>query len=392
MKKLKRTLGILAVAAIPLLQTSCNETLNDPLGVNQNLPQFDLDLYEQNIIDGMMDGNKKPTGWAYAITQDGNLVRYGSFGKARLTQDGAKDFKPTSRHYMASVSKFYTALGAMRIIYAKGMTIDSKIEPYLPQTWTRGNGVYDLSFKDLLKHESGLVSDNGTLWDKCEYDGLKEAIKTGVDNPKTRNYLNVNFALFRVLIPAMWKGMPGAPAIDLNNEQSCANAFIQFMQEFVFEKAGLNGIDCEPDSRLDAMLYYSSDDIGTSNKGTFYTDRTLICGGGGFYLSVLQMAAVNAYFIHTNAIVNENIREIMQDHHIGFEISTSDEEHGDYYPKNGSNGGNDPFDQGMFTQIVHYPFNGVEVAIAVNCHGSSIAGGNTRQLLYDAYNNAWVIK
>lgn len=393
MKTLKLVIVNLMVIGLIFSQISCKETVETPNQIGQNLPQFDLDTFEMNVVKAMNDGAKKPTGWAYAITKDGNLVRSGAFGQARLNQDGPKQFKNTTRHYQASVSKFYTAIGAMQLIYRKGLTIDTKIEPYLPQAWTRGNGVYDLSFKDLLKHESGLVSNNSDLWNTCNYDGIKTCIETGVDNAKTRNYLNVNFALFRILIPAMWKGMNDAPTIDLNDEASVADAFIQYMQENVFEKAGMSGISCLPDPRLTATLYYSSDDIGTLNNGTYYTDRTLICGGGGFYLSVIQMAAMNAYFNHSETFFDSDIRDIMREHGIGFELSgSSDEIHGDYYPKNGSNGGSDPFDQGMQTQIVHYPINGVEISMAMNCQGVSIPGGSLRQMLYDAYNNAWVLK
>jgi hypothetical protein len=165
------------------------------------------------------------------------------------------------------------------------------------------------------------------------------------------------------------------------------------MQENVFEKAGLTGISCVPDPRTTSTLYYSADDVGTNNTGTYYTDRTLICGGGGFYLSVIQMAVINAFFNHSNVFFPPSVRDEMRDNDIAYETSgSSDEEWGEYYPKNGSNGGNDPFDQGMFTQIVHYPFNGVEVALATNCHGFDMSGGNLRQMLYDAYNNAWVTK
>ena len=371
--------------------TSCENDVFNPLDVNQDLPQFDMDVFEQNIVTAMNQGPKKPVGWAYAITKDGTLARADAQGYARLSQDGIRDFKTSTKHYQASVSKYYTAIAAMQIIYRKGLTIDAKIEPYLPQSWTRGNGVYDLSFKDLLKHESGLVSNNSDLWATCDYNGLKTAIATGVDNPKERNYQNVNFALFRVLIPSLWKGMNGAPPINIEDANNCAATFILYLQKNVFEKAGLQDIDCVPDPRMTCVLYYSVDDVGTTNKGSYYTDRTTISGGGGFYLSTVEMAAVNAYFNHTNAFFNPTVRDIMRQHHIGFEIwGSADEIHGDYYPKNGSNGGSDPFDQGMQTQIVHFPGNGVEVSLTMNCQGYNIPGSSLQQMLYDAYNNAWV--
>lgn len=392
MKTLKKTIIGLLLTVMIFTHFACEkEIVGSQNTINQDLPQFNMDTFEQNILDAIESAEKGPTGWGYAITKDGKLERADAFGWARMSPDGALPFSTSTKHYQASVSKFYTAIAAMKLIYDKGLTVESYIEPFLPQTWTRGNGVYALTFKDLLKHESGLISNNSDLWNTCDYDGLKQAIKTGVDNPKEREYLNVNFALFRVLIPSMWKGMNGAPSIDLNNAQSVAGAFIQYMQQNVFEQAGLQEIDTDPGNRLSCCLYYSADDVGTQNNGTYYTDRFLISGGGGFYLSVVEMAAVNAYFNHTESFLSEEVKEIMQEHHLGFEPwGDNDEIHGDYYPKGGSNGGSDPFDQGMKTEIIHFTGNGVEVAIAMNCQGVDVPGGNLRQMLYNAYNDAWV--
>lgn len=393
MKTLKKLSIALFVTTLIFSHFACEkETVANQNTVNQNLPQFNMDTFEQNIIDAIEMADKQAVGWGYAITQDGKLKRADAFGFARLLQDGVLPFSTSTKHYQASVSKFYTAVAAMQLIYAKGLTVDSEIEPFLPQTWTRGNGVYALTFKDLLKHESGLVSNNSDLWGTCDYDGVREAIKTGVDNPKERDYLNVNFALFRILIPAMWKGMDGAPYIDLNSETSVASAFVEYLQKNVFEKAGLQNISTDPGNRMNCCLYYSADDLGTANKGTYYTDRFLIAGGGGFYLSVIEMAVMNAYFNHTEAFVSSEVRDIMREHHIGFEPwGSGDEIHGDYFPKDGSNGSSDPFVQGMRTQIVQFTGNGVEVALAMNCTGVDVPGGSLRQMLYDAYNDAWVI-
>src|SRR6185369_17330493 len=91
-------------------------------------------------------------------------------------------------------------------------SLDDKIAPFLPPDWTKGPNVSTITFRELLTHRAGFRSTANT-----DYAGLKGQIATGVTsaNKATAMYNNLNFALFRVLLPYM-EGFsdPGAATRD----------------------------------------------------------------------------------------------------------------------------------------------------------------------------------
>lgn len=351
-------------------------------------PQFNMDLFEQNIIDYVNFGTADPIGWGYAINQNGQLARSNAYGDARTDADGQLDFTLGKEANVASVSKFYTAIGAMQLIYANGLTIDSTISKWLPDSWAQGPGVSNLTFKDLLTHTSGLQSANNDFSNTLSYAGLQACIATGVINPKTRNYLNANFALFRILIPSLWEPLSNY-AINIEVDANTQFMYLLYMQENVWDVIDLPLVGCMPEARTSCTLYYNVSDAGTSNTGAYYGDWNPICGGGGYFMSLFEMAKLNAYFEHTEDLLTDELKQVMKDNRIGMDSADpSDELHGKYYSKNGSisNGAG----QGVLTQIAMFPASGVEIAVNMNSQGAVFQGNvSLRQMIFDAYNNAW---
>lgn len=374
-----------AILFIGLLFTNCD----DDLPLQTAGPHFSMDLFEQNIIDYVNFGSADPIGWGYTISQNGNLERSGAFGDARTEADDQMDFTINKEINVASVSKFYTAIGAMQLIEANNLTIDSLIAPWLPDSWTQGPGVASLTFKDLLKHESGLQSTNNNFSVTLGYEGLKTAIETGVVNSKSRNYLNVNFALFRVLIPSLWSALPNPPAIDIEVDANTQFMYLLYMQFNVFDPLNLPLVGCFPEDRATCTLYYNSGD-GDNTSGTYYGDWNPMCGGGGYFMTLLEMAKTQAYFEHTEVLLSDEQKDIMKTHRIGMDQAfTSSEEHGKYYGKGGSIS-NSSNNQGVLAQIEMFPENGVDIVVVMNSQGNTFQGNvSLKQMIYDAYNNAW---
>ena len=78
--QLARFFNIVPTLLIPiLLLFACNSD-NNQLGSNAD--QFNLDLFEQNLIDYVNAGGDSPVGWAYAITQNGERARDSALGFA----------------------------------------------------------------------------------------------------------------------------------------------------------------------------------------------------------------------------------------------------------------------------------------------------------------------
>ncbi len=389
-RQLITSLILFAVSLLSLGSCESDEGIND---IQTNGPVFDLDAFEQNIIDYIEAGGNSPVGWSYTISVNGNLARSNAYGQARTTTDGALDFSLNKEINVASISKFYTAIAVMQLLEANNLTIDDKIEDWLPASWAKGSGVNNLSFKDLLKHESGLQSTNNNFNTTLVYQGLKDCIETGVVNPKTRNYLNVNFALFRVLIPSLWKAVDDTNAIDIENDANTQFMYLLYMQENIFDKLSLPLVGCVPEDKNIATLYYNVNDINNTNNGRYYDSWNNKAGGGGYFMTPIEMAKVIAYYEHTEILVSKEQRDIMKQHRIGMDrADPADEIHGNYYGKNGSIGtSSDPtISQGVLTQMVMFPVNGVDCIIVMNSQGVTLNNNaSLRQMIYDAYNDAW---
>lgn len=385
----------ITIATLLIGFTACEEEtdLGGPTDVIPNPAStivFSMDKFEENLNNYVNANGNSPVGWAYTISKDGNLARSQAFGKARTSVDGALDFTLNKEINVASVTKFYTAIGVMQLLEANNLTIDAYIEPWLPASWTKGPGVNNLTFKDLLKHRSGLESTNNNFDTTLGYEGLKTCIATGVINPKNRNYLNVNFALFRVLIPSLWSAISNN-AINIESDQNTQFMYLLYMQLHIFDRLDLPQVDCSPESRETATLYYNVNDPITNGEGRFYGSWNNKAGGGGYFMSVIEMAKVNAYFEHTEVLVTNEIRETMKQHRIGMSLLSNKEERGNYYGHGGSIGTSGLASQGVRTHIAMFPINGIDCVVVMNCQGTTFETGTSLQgMIYDAYNAAWV--
>ena len=111
-------------------------------------------------------------------------------------------------------------------------------------------------------------------------------------------------------------------------------------------------------------------------------------------MNTLEMAKVNAYFEHTEILLSKEQRDIMKLHRLGMDNSSaSNEIHGKYYGKAGGIGtSSDPsVSQGVQTQIQMFPINGIDCVVVMNCQGVTFQGTTSlRQLIFNAYNDAWI--
>ncbi|MBS3914229.1 MAG: serine hydrolase [Bacteroidetes bacterium] len=380
-----KKLGLLAVSTAFLFVSACKK---DPQKIANPGPTFSLDKFETELKNSMEPSGAKA--WAYIINQNGLYARGKAYGDARTTADGQLNFTLNKKINLASVSKFLTAIAVMQLLEERKININARVAPWLPPSWSRGTGVDDLTFADLLSHRSGMSSVNTNFSNTLGYTGLRTFVATGVTNPaKPRNYLNANFALFRVIIPSLWRGLPDAPDISSNLDSlTTETMYIKFMQDRVFEPIGINGANCEPEARASCTLYYANTDNNNSSNGLYYGSWTSMAGGGGYFLSSMELARVLAYFRHTEILMSKEQRQIMEENRFGFnQLDDNREIHGSYYSKNGSiiNNG-----QGIVSEIVLFP-NGIEVVTVFNTQGMVFAGGvtATSSAIYDAYNKSW---
>ena len=376
---------------------SC-EINTEPIVQGPQGPQFDVDLFEQNIIDYVHWGSNAPVGWAYAITQNGQLAKSGAFGNAIEEPDGTiQAMTANTELNIASVTKFYTTLAVMQLLEELNLTIHALIEPYIPPNWVVGSYMDDMSFAHLLRHESGLDTGNTDFDNTLSYAGIKQAVEDGVNipPPDQSEYDNINFAIFRILIPSMQNHIPNAPITDLDSDLETETAYKNYMQTHIFNVAGISNIDFTQEAN--PARYYNRADPSNNVSGITYGDWDHISGGGGYYMTVIEMAAVNAFFTHTNSLVSETAKDVIKDNNLGLDSYFDGdfrEEYGSYYGKNGSiaNSGDLSVAQGVLSQIQMFPINGVEIAVIVNSRAVMYKTGFDaflRSSIKEAYNDAW---
>lgn len=386
----------LLIGALCCFFSGCDD--NDTPGVNSVATVFDIDVFEQLVADrinGLGNGNM-PIGWAYVINKDGQYYSSGAFGRARNAADPPLiDFSENKRLNVASVSKFFTAIAVMQLLDQRNLSLDAFVSPWLPPSFIEGAGpgivnglIPGLTFRDLLTHRSGLQSANNNFSATLCYTCMDNVIAVGATGDKNqRNYLNVNFALFRVIIPALWRGLPGGPPA--SEELSDANTqarYIEYMQKNVFTPAGVSGADCIGESQTQATMYYNVNDLNAA--GLSYGDWTALSGGGGYYLSAIEIAKVLALFENSETLVSSATRTLMRENRIGFDTPNAERElHGEYFGKGGSITNNG---RGVRLQTLSYPISRVELVIVMNTQGVNFQPANSlSDLMHRAYNDAW---
>ena len=184
----------------------------------------------KNALNGKVVG--------YSIIFGGGYPYYG--GLARTATDPPKTATYNGELMnVASVTKVLTAIGVLASLSKHGLTLDSKIWPYLYPDWraiAAHNNINTLTFGELLTHRSGFrVNCNGSP----DYALIKTQITTGVllRNKETPSYNNCNFAIFRELLPFM-EGHPVSGS-DSSRARQSADFYIDYMNSHVFRKAGV---------------------------------------------------------------------------------------------------------------------------------------------------------
>ena len=265
-----------------------------------------LDQLEQNLTQ---EFQRQFVGYSIAIARHGRVQRTLVSGLARREADGRKAWGRRTRANVASVSKSITAIAVLQALEANGLTIEAPIAPYLPAGWTKGRGFRNgqsVTFRQLLTHTSGMgqrfdrlkANGNEGPWGN-DWDGLKFAVERGVA-PRflgpdkyasgNRKYKNSNYALFRIIVPKLWRMAQGRDGSGVNKINHGA-LFALYVGEKVLVPSGVQGASCtEPASGGHAYAYDWSDPTGA---GSAFDGTIQNCGAhAGWRLSAPQLARI----------------------------------------------------------------------------------------------------
>jgi CubicO group peptidase (beta-lactamase class C family) len=284
--------------------------------------------------------------------------------------------------------------------------VSSSIAPYLPQSWSLGQGVCAFTFAELLTHTSGIQNlqpSNGPAYPAQTYADLQTLLANGVSPSYQAQcqqsyaagtyascYNNANFALFRILIPYV-NGFNDAGVQDLAT--ATAQQYLSYMNSVYGPDMP---ITCAPAANAVWSYPYPPG----SPKGTNWGDWTGLCGGGGLYLSANQMGVfmahlmLGAYLPTSSNNPNETTLPTMVSKMYGWDATWTDT-HGTCVMKNGDLGGGTPFVPYLSTLYIYCPTtnlgfvgfaNSTLPVMAVHNYGFS---GALDDIVYQAYTASW---
>lgn len=372
MKHLEKKLRQLMMQVIGILIfISCTP---DPItDIKSAEPQFNIDFFEEQLINQL---GTQSVGFSYTISLNGQWKRKGATGMAQTSADRNIEMTEDTRMNIASISKFITTIAVLKIIEDDPqLDLDDEIGSFLPNDWNPTNDVGEITFRQLMNHTSGLHintndGENGQL-----YDNLKDVVQNTPVGSKTFDYVNINFAFFRILIPKMIN------IGNLNSETEYANAYENYIQSQVLNPIGIYGANLKQEG-FDALLYrFPYDNSLGINPG----DWTLISGAGGWYMSAFQLAHFIAYVWHSEDLVSKEMRHQMNNSLLGLSESVDNGEHGFYQAKGGGlRYGSSP-KKGLDCMFMNYP-NGIQVVVLLN---STDATFPLHPKLRDIFDESW---
>jgi len=356
-------------------------------GILSNDKVFKVALFKSNLQSQLTGA----LGYAFVINENGQWADTTSFGIGGVSATGGGIF-PASVLYdinIASVTKPLTCIAAIKLMELKGIDIDDQIGVWLPSYWVKSTDANTTTFRQLLTHTSG-IQESSTSW-----DSLKATV-SGSFGPKTFFYANANFALFRALLPKI-NDLNGFNAAETNStafETWMSYQYINLMQGLVFTPAGLSNIICDVDpgnTTMQMMNELNNPPLIPISTG----DWTEISGGGGYYLTTMEMAQIMAYLAHTNDVLTTAQKSLMDNNVLGWDPNDSfTSSHGKVFGKDGAlftdnNGDNvmSAGDSGLQTWVGKFP-NGVELALSITSRASG--SRNLSNIVSIAYEAAWV--
>jgi CubicO group peptidase (beta-lactamase class C family) len=351
---------------------------------------FYLDTFAANIRSALKDSCM---GFSYVINYKGGRKRWGADGLMRTARDGGnKPYDLYAKNQIASMSKTLTALATLQLLKKNGLTTYTKIQNYLPTAWAPfGPNIDKITFRDLLRHESGIRNTTRAGCNGEWYDNCSCKVKEGViaDSMGVQQYNNMNYSLLRIIIPRLVGFLP----VPFRNDTSTANQYIRYVRKNVLDTCGMGSvIGCSEDTSLHYYVtpYFNS-------RGYRMGDNTLVAGARGWYMSAPDYANVITILFNSEAVLNKAWLDTMKINLLG--CFGYGGRKGNYLWHNGFTGGevvNSPGDtsRGLVNTCWMYFSNGIDVVCMVN---SNLPRKNptdlyTRwfpEILATAYDNAW---
>jgi len=271
---------------------------------------FSIDSFAANIKK-TLGGNCM--GYAFVIDYKGNRERIFADGKRRTAKDGGDlSYDLFSKFHIASMSKTITAIATLQLLKKNNLSTYTLIKDYLPADWQLGPKADKITFRQLLRHESGLRL-HFPKDDNCDgesYAQLKCQLQEGVaDSFGINQYQNMNFALQRILISKL----AGNPHQQQNNDIWTADKYINYVRTNIMEPCNVLGVaGCVPDTSLHYYVWPYDNSFGQ-----LYDDYSKSSGAYGWFLSVNDYGNIISKLFNSETLLNAAWRDTMTVNNLG---------------------------------------------------------------------------
>lgn len=370
------------IAAVATMLTSCKK---DNLPIKSNDKVFSTAVFKQKLQQQLAGAR----GYQFVITHNGQVADTAAYGIGAFSRAGNTAADVNAFINIASVTKTLTAAAALQYIDKPALNIDSTIGPWLPITWMRHADIRKITFRQLLTHTSGIRGD------QTDWNTLWNIVGNPISAPKfPGTYSNINFALFRAILPKLHDSVKfrqmefSLSPVAFNSWMS--EEYIKLVQQHVFTKAGLPARNCVPvPGKTLQMLNEDPDPL----DGVTPSDWTGKCGGGGFFLTTMDMSRIITYLTHTDNILSAAQKNLMDKNKLGwsnvFEVTggTAYGHNGALYVDRSNIEGLNKGDCGLQTMMVKFPAK-VELALGINSIDSTWR--KMEDIVKAAYDAAWV--
>lgn len=316
-------------------------------------------------------------GHAATIGAGGTRTRVAGGLRRTSSDPPSRPSSTSARVNVASVAKTITATAVLQLLSSRKIKLDTEISAFLPSDWSKGPNIDTITFKQLLTHTSGLRNNKGPMGTALPetYANLRTVIAIGINlADKTSSYDNVNYCLFRIIIPYL-TGKYAPPTTD--KAAHVSSAFLDYMNAHVFGPANIATVPLKPTGAEPTLCYPFP--AGTV-KGIHFGDWTDQAGGAGYQLSSDDLASFLVK-LRDGTLLSKRWRDRMDDELLGWQ-GQAPARHGAVY----WHGGGFPLQPGALnTHLISFT-SGVQVGVEVN---SSMNGGIHDRVM-DAYQTSWV--
>ena len=381
--KTQKHLLLLLICFVTVSIFSCKK--ND-IKKAPNTKVFKVELFKQNLMSQLAAAR----GYQFVITQNGVVAQTAAFGIGATGRTGSVDADVNGYMNIASVTKTLTAITAIRLLKKNGINIDSTIGKWLPASWPKNDKISKLKFRQLLTHTSGIRTGT-TTW-----SALRTVVANAPEGTTDYAYANANFALFRAMLPKLDNNLTfeywETHMTEDNFDNWMSTLYISLVNNYVISNAELSERTCSP---VSGTNYTMHNEAPQSLVSVPVGDWKQTCGGGGFYLTTMDLAKIMVYMTHSNKILSDNDRALMDDNRLGWNRivpvigGTALGHGGGLYEDVDNSGGVTPGDAGLQTLIIKFP-NDVELALGINSIGNDWR--NTNGIVQTAFNDAWVLE